>query len=86
MDSFEIRRVWLASGGNTQAAAAVLSEMGHPITRQGVHKHVQRANRLRPLSVEAQPLRAQEGTERADLEALAEYVRQCLEAAGIQRP
>lgn len=76
MDSFEIRREWLRQGGNSEAAARAISAAGHPITRQGVHKHVQRANRLQPLTY-------QRG-EPEDQRAMVAYVRACLTAAGIR--
>lgn len=83
MDSFEIRREWLRHGGNSEETARKLTADGRDITRQGVHKHVQRANRLQPLIVPTVNLKASVSPE--DLDALACYVRASLEAAGITR-
>lgn len=50
LDSFEVRRIYLRTGGSIRATARVMTERGDKTSHQNVAQHVARANRLRPLT------------------------------------
>ena len=72
MDTNEVRRVWLRSGGSLTRAAKTLG-----VAKQIVDYHVRKANTQSPLKYQS--------GEPEDQKAMTEYVRQCLEKAGISR-
>ena len=85
MDSIGVRQVWLEHGGDATAAARTLTERGSKMTRQAVQYHVTRANTQSPLpAVAAVTLKDLDPADPA-AQAIAKYVRACLDRAGISR-
>ena len=72
MDSSEVRRVWLRNGGNLTETGAALG-----VPKQLISYHVRKANAQNPLTYQS--------GEPEDQRAMAEYVRACLDRAGIAR-
>ena len=73
MDAVEVRRAYLTNGANVPLTAAQLG-----ISRALVYYYVRKATRQAPLTY-------QKG-EQADREAMAAYVRACLDRANITYP
>lgn len=80
MDSRDVRRAWLERGGDYSATAQALG-----CKRQTVDYHVRRANELHPLSVPNVRLSVPPETDQGDRDAIATYVRACLERAGVSK-
>ena len=79
--SQEIRRKWLASGGDSRKVA---EGMGGK-TRQAVEYHLKKANASHPLSVPSVTVNVAAGVEQEDVDALGAFVRAALERAGVTR-
>jgi hypothetical protein len=79
MDAHEMRRVWLAVGGDYSAAAEKAGT-----TRQNLTYHVNRLNEREPFVVPGVEVRGYQDTS-PDAVAVRAYVRACLERAGIRK-
>ena len=84
-DPFEVRRSYWEHGGNAGETARALSATGRRISRQAVHKAVERANKLRPAVVPKVGIDLTPGLTPIEVEALKRLVRGSLDAAGILR-
>lgn len=72
LDSFHVRRVYLQSGGKLRETARQLDT-----SHTNVKQHLERADRLRPLTYQS--------GEPEDQKAMTEYVKACLRRANISR-
>ena len=77
LDSDEVRRAYLTCGGNVRETAHHLQT-----SRETIYAHLQRVN---PLVVPSVRITTAPGTSPEDVEAIAAYVRACLDRAGIRQ-
>ena len=84
-DPFEVRRSYWEHGGNAGETARALSATGRRISRQAVHKAVERANKLRPITLPRIELGGIRGATPEDAEAIKRLVRKSADLAGILR-
>ena len=78
VDSFEVRREYLRQGGRIRETARVLNQRGTKTSPQNVAQHVNRANRLRPLTYQQGDLE--------DRAAVQAFVLKQLERVGVRAP
>ena len=72
LDSFHVRRVYLQTGGKLRETARRLDT-----SHANVKQHLERADRLRPLTYQS--------GDPEDQRAMTDYVKECLKRAHISR-